>query len=508
VTNTCKQATNKESNMKKTLLVSMLVVALTFAFAATALAEHAPNNYSTWSATIAGNAVEVPTPHAGYSMTTVKCNVCHGVHRSAVAGMNIQNQVGGARIIASTAGSPEMLLRSTVSDSCSYCHIDTAIGGVRLFNGNSANRTGSAAFTGGWGHETMVCGECHAVHGAETFKGAAASKILKYTTQNFLRDSTVSPTYFPSPRSAIPNIGNNVAQHTYHDPITGEDILSALQDEIFVDPDGVTVAAGNVPQFAPGNPANGDGISNVINGVNPVHDAVGADMKDLQVGAFCTLCHGTYASGSEFVVNLDQDSTLWGGTYLTPAGPTWTLSGTNPMAGTFMSKGHPVMKATTNFQASGASAEVAGHQVAWGDANTCRKCHDAGSNDAPDGTVVYSSWPHMTPGYYRFMSAAPDAASYAARNAGTAAANYSAYGTGRTLGMTLPGTGNFLVAGAFITPASGSPLPNAAQVASMYSDQSIKGTAADPNSSVTIGRDGLCLKCHKENASAGVGMTY
>jgi hypothetical protein len=177
------------------------------------------------------------------------------------------------------------------------------------------------------------------------------------------------------------------------------------------------------------------------------------------------------------------------------------------MAGTFMSKGHPVMKATTNFQASGASAEVAGTQVAWGDANTCRKCHDAGSSDAPDGTVVYSSWPHITPGYYRFMSAAPDAASYAANNLPTGAA-------GRKLGFTLPtpagGTTavNFLTAGAFITPASGLPLPNAAQVASQYNDQSIKGTAADPNASVTIGRDGLCLKCHKENASAGVGMTY
>jgi hypothetical protein len=173
-----------------------------------------------------------------------------------------------------------------------------------------------------------------------------------------------------------------------------------------------------------------------------------------------------------------------------------------------MSKGHPVMKATTSFWASGVSAEASGTQVAWGDANTCRKCHDAGTSDAGAGKVVYSSWPHMTPGYYRFMSAAPDAASYAARNAGTAAANYSAYGTGRTLGMTLPGTGNFLVAGSIITSASGLPLPNAAQVASYYSDQTIKGTAADPNASVTIGRDGTCLKCHKENASAGVGMTY
>ncbi len=149
-----------------------------------------------------------------------------------------------------------------------------------------------------------------------------------------------------------------MAQHTYADPLTGEDVLSAIQDEIYVDPDGVIVATRQRPAVRSGVRPT-DGISDVINGVNPVNDAVGADMKDLQVGAFCTLCHGTYASGSEFVVNLDQDSTLWGGTYLQAGTKTWTLSGTAsplaPIAGTFMSKGHPVMKATNNFVASGAS---------------------------------------------------------------------------------------------------------------------------------------------------------
>jgi len=475
--------------MKKALLVSLMVVALTFAFAATAFAEHAPSNYSTWSAAIAGNGATDPTPHMGYTQNTVKCNVCHSVHRSAVRGQVIQNQVGGAFITAG-AKDTEMLLRSSVADSCSYCHIDTAIGAVRLWNGNSANRGASSAFTSGWGHEDMACGECHAVHGAETFQGPLAPKILKFTTQNFLRSSTTVQWFGVPTKDAIPNIGNNVAQHTYNDPITGEAILSAIQDEIFVAPDGVTVAAGNVPQF--------NGIADVIEGTDPINDAVGANMKDLQVGAFCTLCHGTYASGSEFVVNLDQDSTLWGGTY-----GNWTLATTagTGLAGTFMTKGHPVMKATSNFVASGASAEVnnMNETVAWGDANTCRTCHDAGTSDAGAGNVVYSSFPHVTPGYYRFMSGAADAAEYAARQ-GTADA-------GRTLGFTLPGTYNFLTAGTFINLANTGD-PDAQSVASHYADQMIKGTATAPNTSVTIGRDGACLKCHKENASAGVGLTY
>ncbi len=96
-----------------------------------------------------------------------------------------------------------------------------------------------------------------------------------------------------------------------------------------------------------------------------------------------------------------------------------------------------------------------GKTVAWGDADTCRKCHDAGTSDAGAGKVVYSSWPHVTPGYYRFMSAASDAASYAANNAPTGAAgrkNGMTMGANEVLGGTT--AANFLAEGAFVNLAT------------------------------------------------------
>ncbi len=41
---------------------------------------------------------------------------------------------------------------------------------------------------------------------------------------------------------------------------------------------------------------------------------------------------------------------------------------------------------------------------------------------------------------------------------------------------------------------------------SQFADQMIKGTPNDPNASVTIGRDGACLKCHVENDGVGLGV--
>ncbi len=84
------------------------------------------------------------------------------------------------------------LLRSSVADSCKYCHIDTAIGGVRLWNGNSLNWGDPGPFSGGYAHNHTSCTECHAVHGAETYKGAAAGKILKYSVENLVLRAAVS----------------------------------------------------------------------------------------------------------------------------------------------------------------------------------------------------------------------------------------------------------------------------------------------------------------------------
>lgn len=174
--------------MKKTLLVAVLAVALVLAFAATASARPNPNIYIAWDSTSVNGAAG---PHAGYVTASEKCNVCHAVHYAATSGFDSRPTASGGMVTTTSpdysstwiAGTEqtEMLLRSSVGNSCNYCHIDTAVGGVQLWGGSSSNYT-SADPGGASSHgqsSSAACTQCHAVHGANTFKGANEAKILR-----------------------------------------------------------------------------------------------------------------------------------------------------------------------------------------------------------------------------------------------------------------------------------------------------------------------------------------
>lgn len=147
--------------MKKTIVLALAIVLL-FAFAATAYATTA-SGYVAWSSAAPNNAPA--TPHKGYASNTNKCAVCHAVHKASDTG--------------------QVLLRSTVADACTYCHIDTATGtGIVpffIYNGNVAAYSADttyAPFGGGVAHNTG-CSNCHSVHGAYTLDGSRSAKILK-----------------------------------------------------------------------------------------------------------------------------------------------------------------------------------------------------------------------------------------------------------------------------------------------------------------------------------------
>lgn len=483
--------------MKKALFVLALAVVLTVAFATAAYAEHAPSNYSQWNTTYGTNAA-IPSPHAGYSTTTVKCSVCHSIHRSSVPGLRIRNQVNGDWIVGDTTSDSQMMLRSSVANSCDYCHIETAAGGVRLYNGNEENRH-SALWDGGYGHTvTNACTYCHAVHGANTFKGdatSAAGKTIKYTATQHTRNelfSTVLPSgnvvYGVTSWGINPNVAGNMANHTFHNPDSGEDIVIGVEDEIYTeDASGVLTDPNNKAQVL--------GLQNLVLGTGTlINSAADASWKDVQVGAFCTTCHSNmYSSASENVQNPDQDSGLWGGTY-----GGWTDVAAFPYSsGTWKVKGHPVVDATADFAAGGSTLGT-GKTVAWASADTCRKCHDAGTDDAPAG-VVYSSWPHITPGYYRFMGAGASAAEYAA--AGSVQADMVDDAT------------TWLTAEEYLYPTDSAPAGSSDQADGymLYPGQNYKSdNALAPETTSHIGTDGLCLKCHVQagGASLGVGKSF
>lgn len=137
----------KGTSMKKTVLVAALAAVLVFAFAASAFASTF-SNYIAFSSAGA-NAGSLATPHKDYRLTTEKCAVCHAVHK------------------ANTAG--QILLDTTVTDACNYCHIRTASSYTQVYNSDPTWRGSSTK------NHTNSCSGCHAVHGANTIDTPFAS---------------------------------------------------------------------------------------------------------------------------------------------------------------------------------------------------------------------------------------------------------------------------------------------------------------------------------------------
>lgn len=167
--------------MRKILFIMVLATALVFAFSGVAMAKYAGyayNNplpgdsgdvanpapgYLSWS----GAKVLNPTqsgPHGGYAANTVKCAVCHSVHRAASD--RTEAGVGANRYL------------TEASASCVACH--TAWGtqptDVVVEYGENFPATG----TGPHANYAPNCmGPCHAgVHGWNTSQYTAASRFL------------------------------------------------------------------------------------------------------------------------------------------------------------------------------------------------------------------------------------------------------------------------------------------------------------------------------------------
>jgi hypothetical protein len=146
------------------LLVSfvLLLAVSSVAYAA------ATSSYASWT-TGGGNTGSQGTPHKDYKLGTVKCAVCHAVHKAPSAG-----------------GTAQLLLRTSVGNSCTYCHIDNNLSIGHVYNGDSTAYTPSNnAFAhngvGVLGQTvTSKCVDCHAVHGANTMDATSISdKILR-----------------------------------------------------------------------------------------------------------------------------------------------------------------------------------------------------------------------------------------------------------------------------------------------------------------------------------------
>jgi hypothetical protein len=491
--------------MKRVLFVLAIAVALTFMMTGTAFADHSPTFYVEWSADTSFTGYAAPfgnvgtgSPHQNYLEGTEKCAVCHSVHRAPVYGIKwdtnpaaeasrtpvaggqydrqeFDNTAGGLQAYSQT----QMLLQTSVANSCDYCHIITSIGGKQLYGGKPQYRTEGTGLAGaewdaGFAHHNGCTG-CHAVHGVSsnygeptlygaygTFQGPAKSKVLKVRAKGAGGSGAAAYVW----QDEVITIGSLGKTEYAASGITGAASWASTQtaNDAVVDPL-------NVPLFP--------SATDAINGTNVRPDA---DAYDAQVSAFCTFCHQNYGYASEATVNPDGDRSLFQGPWYALAGTVPNVTGT---AGTWVTmngsgaygapfKNHPVKAVYGTFQAAGKSATVPS-QVAFVGANTCRSCHDAATNDLGPGLYV-QSYPHFTPGYFHFVKSAAHA------------------GASMTNGPVEAG----LIAEKYAF----------SQTASISAAQT---WLEDPDSyeeAVTVA-DGQCLKCHVNTANdAGVGKTY
>lgn len=215
---------------KMTLLVVTTVAFLMVATTAFAIGPA----YIPWNA--GGANAGTNGPHQNYRLTTEKCAVCHSVHAAAVAGA----PAGEFGPNAVTSAQTQLLLRGSVADACTYCHIDTNTSGLQIYGGISSQYTASDVY-GHNGSTSAECADCHAVHGADTFKGQVSGKILKANL------------------NGVANTSGNVQ----------------------------TEAAATL---------------NAVVAPATVFNVTGAANQELQVTAFCTRCHKTFSDQSETTV--------------------------------------------------------------------------------------------------------------------------------------------------------------------------------------------------------------
>ena len=151
--------------MKRATLVLVLAAVMIVAVASLAYAGTA-STYAAWTSGNS-NTGTLPTPHKDFRVSSLKCAVCHAIHKAELGG--------------------QVLLRDTVANACVYCHIQTATGNTQLYGGVTAWYTTQNQYSHNTGSSN--CSDCHSVHGANTVTNTVAglsSKILR---------NEVGPTY-------------------------------------------------------------------------------------------------------------------------------------------------------------------------------------------------------------------------------------------------------------------------------------------------------------------------
>jgi hypothetical protein len=350
-----------ETSMKKSFVIVAMAFVLMMAVASPALAKYAgfssTTQYVDWTvaASLASQNVDAAAqtsgPHKGYATTTIKCAVCHSVHR------------GGSKLLNS-------------GSACTYCHTSAGYGGGAVANTiswtNGLLGTGTGGTSGG-PHASCASTYCHGgPHGvgASTFAGpatrllvaAADTKLQHDVAANGFTDASLA-TWSPNTRAlatgavcsrATCHVNSAMGVITAGAPVGAEIAVSDIASPTLT---GHRVVAAATTNWN----ANGTDFPSTKTGLTVAYAPV----------TYCNSCHdladdnnageAAFPHGNNDVINVAQ------GKVAGQRAAVWLTAAADSASQ------HKAVGAYNNYAATGsATYQQAGSTILDG---TCLKCH-------------------------------------------------------------------------------------------------------------------------------------
>jgi hypothetical protein len=353
--------------MKRIAFLLVLVVAFV-SLASTALAISPA--YITWNA--GGVNAGTNGPHQNYQLTTEKCAVCHSVHAAASA-----NAAAGLFGVDPTDGQEtQLLLRTSAANACTYCHITSSVAGLQIYGGVATNYTTNDQYGHNGATAPARCNDCHAVHGADTFRGYIGGKILK------ANGNLVSNVSGGVQTEAATTLNGAVSGGTvFTAPLAADGDLQVTAfctrcHKTFSDASEQTITASGYFQAFDGTITYGSQVykNHPLKAADAVFSAAGAATTTTVAFAGSQTCHSCHAAGAT------RASTSYGG----PGGIVyWSFPHYTPGNAEFLVAGWGVSDPNIGVGAAGGSTLVkpAGSTtVTVGSSDgVCLRCHTNGS---------------------------------------------------------------------------------------------------------------------------------
>lgn len=181
--------------MKRTILVVLLACALVAVFAGTAFAQGFGVDAGAYPGYLIEDARYGPgtvykealaSPHGNFTLASEQCAVCHSVHHAPATDS-----------LALLAGyQPAAAGANSADGACVFCHVDTTIGYIQVYDGDYLNFTNASDAA----HDAAgnaSCSNCHQVHAATASMPSATD--APYLVQKILQNGVFDAAFPAGP---------------------------------------------------------------------------------------------------------------------------------------------------------------------------------------------------------------------------------------------------------------------------------------------------------------------